>query len=37
MEKIQAIAKAKAIEQANKNRLLSVNPRIDDKSEIHLK
>lgn len=35
MNNRQNIAKAKAIEQANKKRLLTVNPKLDDKSGIY--
>lgn len=35
MEKRQAIAKAKAIEQKNKKRLLAVNPKLNEKSGIY--
>lgn len=35
MEKRQEIAKVKAIEQKNKKRLLTVNPKLDDKSGIY--
>lgn len=36
MSNRQNIAKAKAIEQKNKKRLLAVNPKIDDKSGIYI-
>lgn len=36
MSNQQNIAKAKAIEQANKKRLLAVNPKLDDKSGIYI-
>lgn len=35
MNNQQNIAKAKAIEQKNKKRLIAVNPQLDDKSGIY--
>lgn len=37
MNNRQNISKIKAIEQANKKRLLAVNSKLDDKSGIYLK
>lgn len=36
MSNRQNIAKAKAIEQSNKNRLLAVNPNLDEKGAIRI-
>lgn len=36
MSNRQNIAKAKAIEQSNKKRLLAVNPGLDEKGEIEI-
>lgn len=36
MNNRQNIAKAKAIEQKNKKRLLAVNPKLDEKSGIYM-